>query len=155
MKSRDAAHRPPPFHTKLMAPIILVCLMGFSACTTTTGPPATLAGDTVGASCTIDGDVDFRPDSWTDETFLVANAPDCYTDQVCMVYEIEGDPGVDCQSGCAPPEEVEARVFCSCRCDGEPGTGPFCACPSGFTCEDIIEIGPEDVRGSYCVREGL
>jgi hypothetical protein len=55
----------------------------------------------------------------------------------------------------APPGTTSAGQ-CSCRCDGPAGTGPFCACASGFVCEhqlDDLGLGGSELAGSYCVRE--
>jgi hypothetical protein len=49
---------------------------------------------------------------------------------------------------------AEERVICSCRCDGEPGDGPFCDCPSGMTCEPLVPPRSSGSsgqgEGSYC-----
>lgn len=53
-----------------------------------------------------------------------------------------------------PPEDA---VVCSCRCDGPEGEGPFCGCPSGMECVELIKdigVGRKDVAGSYCIRAG-
>lgn len=47
--------------------------------------------------------------------------------------------------------------ICSCRCAGS-GPGPFCSCPAGMQCADLIgEMGlPDEAEyaGSYCVPDG-
>lgn len=51
-----------------------------------------------------------------------------------------------------PPEDA---VYCSCRCDGPDPDAPYCDCPDGFQCEELVpdvEVAPNQVRGSYCVR---
>jgi hypothetical protein len=51
----------------------------------------------------------------------------------------------------------ETAVYCSCRCDGPAGTGPFCACPGGLTCEPLVPdmgAGARALSGSYCLRAG-
>ncbi len=49
-------------------------------------------------------------------------------------------------------------VYCSCRCDGPAGTGPFCDCPSGFQCQKLVDAygtsGGEQLAGSYCIKAG-
>jgi hypothetical protein len=55
-----------------------------------------------------------------------------------------------------PPEDA---VYCSCRCNGPEGTGPFCACPQGFECADLVPdiglmTGGPVIAGSYCVKQG-
>jgi len=60
------------------------------------------------------------------------------------------------------PQFVERRpedtVYCSCRCAGPEGTGPFCACPAGFECTELVpDLGPLGVQnfgGSYCTKQG-
>lgn len=51
----------------------------------------------------------------------------------------------------------ESAVYCSCRCDGPRGTGPFCACPTGFECQNLvgdIGKGKAELAGSYCIKAG-
>jgi len=49
-------------------------------------------------------------------------------------------------------------VYCSCRCDGPPGAGPFCDCPTGFDCAPLLGTSgapqPDALAGSYCVKSG-
>jgi hypothetical protein len=86
------------------------------------------------------------------EAYLETTRPDC-EGNVCAVYHLQGDPRATCaEPDCADPAEAARRMFCSCRCaapDGIPG--PFCACPSGMTCEELLLLGGGDIRGSYCV----
>jgi hypothetical protein len=54
-----------------------------------------------------------------------------------------GDPGASDGVG-----------FCSCRCDGPDGTGPFCNCGKGFVCEHFLDdlgLGGSELAGSYCL----
>ncbi len=56
-----------------------------------------------------------------------------------------------------PERPADLAVFCSCRCDGPAGQGPFCGCPSGMICEpDLVPRSPVDrsdrYAGSYCVK---
>jgi hypothetical protein len=52
----------------------------------------------------------------------------------------------------------EKSVYCSCRCDGPAGQGPFCACPSGFECTHLVDYygtaTGDEVSGSYCLKTG-
>jgi hypothetical protein len=56
-----------------------------------------------------------------------------------------------------PPEDT---VYCSCRCNGPEGTGPFCACPQGFECTELVPDlglafqGSPEIAGSYCIKPG-
>jgi hypothetical protein len=57
-----------------------------------------------------------------------------------------------------PGRPAEAAVYCTCRCDGPPGTGPLCACPTDMSCEPRIDgsgyLDDPQVEyvGSYCVK---
>lgn len=53
-----------------------------------------------------------------------------------------------------PPEDT---VYCSCRCDGPEADGPYCECPGGFTCADLvpnIQLSEGQLIGGYCVKNG-
>lgn len=63
------------------------------------------------------------------------------------------------------PQLVDRRpvksVYCSCRCAGINGVtndgAPYCECPSGFRCEDLIKdfgLGNKQLAGGYCVKDG-
>jgi hypothetical protein len=79
--------------------------------------------------------------------------------------------GSDCTTPSGTPVAVDVKpqlvtrppssaVYCSCRCDGPEGTGPFCACPNGFECSPLVEdIGIRNpelpvLAGSYCIKAG-
>jgi hypothetical protein len=53
---------------------------------------------------------------------------------------------------------ADVSVYCSCRCDGPAGTGPFCACPGGFECAPLVQSfgtgSGEQLAGSYCIKAG-
>ncbi len=90
------------------------------------------------------------------EVYLETNSVSCPS-RACLVYHLEGDPTMlDCDKpGCVSRAEAQARAFCTCRCSGDEGAGPLCACPEGFEClDDLIASGPGGSSG-YCVREGL
>ncbi len=107
------------------------------------------------------------------ESYIESSSVQCET-RVCMVYKLRGapketgkcqDPGtfVPCPEGdntcvepvvCATKEEVEDRVYCTCRCDAGDTGFAECECPVGFTCSPVLEQGGPGVRGSYCVRKG-
>jgi hypothetical protein len=96
------------------------------------------------------------------ETYLETSSPQCATG-VCLVRELAGDPNNLQEEGCLLGEEtcvsqgeVAESVYCSCRCKAPAGSDlPTCACPGGFTCEEVLETGGDGLRGSYCVREEL
>jgi hypothetical protein len=94
------------------------------------------------------------------EVYLGTSDDDDCGGGVCLVYHLSGDPSADCVatpagSGklCANPAEVEGRVYCSCRCSASDGYAQ-CACPSGFSCQDVLEQGGPDLAGGYCVKNG-
>lgn len=58
----------------------------------------------------------------------------------------------------APRTRPEDHVYCSCRCGGPPEHAPFCDCPSGMRCDELVPYGvTESVAffgaGAYCVKE--
>ena len=94
------------------------------------------------------------------ETYLETSSVQCAT-RVCLVRGLSGDPNNlqedECPLGeatCVPAQEVADTTYCSCRCDAPSESGlPTCACPDGFTCEEVLETGGDGLRGSYCIRE--
>lgn len=74
----------------------------------------------------------------------------------CLVYRLEGDPRASCDEdtddNCASAAEIEARVYCSCRCNGSPEGEPNCDCPDDYNCVPTLEL--EDRTESYCVKRG-
>ncbi|MGD8863155.1 MAG: hypothetical protein PVI30_24285 [Myxococcales bacterium] len=108
--------------------------------------------DQVGAAClprvVPEGGFDER------EAYLQTGAQAC-GGGACLVFRLGGDPLERCvSSNCASPDEVQERVYCSCRCDGADPDADYCACPEGFTCVDLGQLGPESAEGSYCARNG-
>lgn len=107
------------------------------------------------------------------EAYIETSSVQCET-RVCMVYQLEGAPegtagcmphgqcrtctGADPKCVaipcCAPVEDVEKHVYCTCRCDVDGGKFAECSCPTGFTCAQVLEQGNAGVRGKYCVRDG-
>jgi hypothetical protein len=63
------------------------------------------------------------------------------------------------QAHCEKRQPKDA-VYCSCRCadvNGNKEGGNFCACPDGFTCEQLVTstgTGNEGLTGGYCIRQG-
>jgi hypothetical protein len=98
------------------------------------------------------------------ESYIETSSVQCAT-RACLVYRLDGHPerivGTDaCPAGpasssCVEAREVEARVFCSCRCSVPDGTpdAPLCTCGDGFHCVELLGSGSASVRGSYCLRE--
>jgi hypothetical protein len=60
----------------------------------------------------------------------------------------------------APQTRPEDHVYCSCRCGGPSELAPFCDCPSGMKCDQLV---PDSIgwrvdpllsgAGAYCVKE--
>ncbi|MCS6797682.1 MAG: hypothetical protein NZ898_03995 [Myxococcota bacterium] len=96
------------------------------------------------------------------ESFIETSSVQCRT-RVCLVYELKGDPTMILGENCppsAPPglcpmrEEVEERVYCTCRCKAPEGsTATTCDCPEGYSCEELVTVGlAGGARGHYCVK---
>ena len=101
------------------------------------------------------------------EAYVESSSVQCET-RVCIVFRLRGDP----REGCVPVtptqrserrpastsarrrNEVEKRVYCTCRCNSGDTGFAECECPDGFTCVDVLEQGGPGVRGGYCVRNG-
>ncbi|HET6336226.1 MAG TPA: hypothetical protein VFG30_23550, partial [Polyangiales bacterium] len=95
------------------------------------------------------------------QAYVEGNSPYC-NDGACLVFHLAGDPRADCSlrgsiggegTSCANPQEVESRVYCSCRCDS-PEDFAECQCPDGYSCVDVLDNGPPEIAGGYCVRDG-
>ena len=106
------------------------------------------------------------------EAYIESSSVQCAT-RVCMVFRLKGDPrpgcverpmaancdpsvDPDCTGGisCADPDEIEKRIYCTCRCNSGDTGFAECECPDGFSCVDVLEQGGPGVRGGYCVRNG-
>jgi hypothetical protein len=66
------------------------------------------------------------------------------------------DPRVDCTlfpqaTNCVRGDQLDVSVHCTCKCGG-PKTSEQCKCPAGFKCREILTLGGDGIRGSYCVR---
>jgi hypothetical protein len=90
------------------------------------------------------------------EVYLETSSVQCRS-RVCMVYKLQGDTNrIDCaESGCVSSQDLEERVYCSCRCSGPPeATADFCECPDGYSCDEVLQSdrGGPGVRGGYCVK---
>lgn len=90
------------------------------------------------------------------EIYLEYAGPAC-GDDMCMVYMLDGDPRSSCiPADCADPAEIDARVFCTCRCSGTDPGAEYCDCPADMTCvPNIVSTGGADLRGGYCVRSTI
>ncbi|HVW30478.1 MAG TPA: hypothetical protein VHC69_34210 [Polyangiaceae bacterium] len=107
-------------------------------------------------SCPIGQEAAAAPDPVTG---MVAADPNLPIDKRCFLPGASHTPDnlidvpVDAQLVGRQPYK---SVYCSCRCDGPAGTGPFCACPSGFECKSLIDglSSSSDAAGSYCIKAG-
>ena len=142
-------------------------------------PIARAAGGPVGAACTPQDEARTTFSSFSATERVVDEHVSACASDMCLVVDFQGrvscpygqnDPAspdcfaagsgeavsvpVEPQLVARPPEDA---VYCSCRCDGPTGTGPFCACPEGFECRELIQdlgLGSEQLAGSYCVKSG-
>jgi hypothetical protein len=94
------------------------------------------------------------------EVYVQAPASECGTG-VCVGFHLAGYPNRVCDEdepsssdGCVNEDELEQRVYCSCRCDAPAGSADACDCPKHFGCVEALPDGPPGLRGSYCVRDG-
>jgi hypothetical protein len=93
------------------------------------------------------------------ETYVTTSSEQCGAG-TCLVQNLRGVIEGPCRSDgaprCARQEEVETRVYCSCRCaapddeDGDVAADELCTCPDGFLCGELSSRGAE-VSGRYCV----
>lgn len=90
------------------------------------------------------------------EAYVETSSVQCET-QVCMAFKLQGDPRQICEETpgpeCATRADVDAHVYCTCRCDGAANPASNCTCPNDFTCTPVLELGGPGVEGSYCVRD--
>ena len=77
--------------------------------------------------------------------------------EMCMVYQLDGDPRSSCMpADCAGPAEIDARMFCTCRCSGTDPGAEYCDCPADMTCvPNVVSTGGADLMGGYCVRSAI
>ncbi len=98
--------------------------------------------------------------------------------RLCLVNKFQGRVScpygqMDVAGGCRTPDgtiaiavpvepQLQTRpvgdaVYCSCRCAGDDPDAPYCECPNGFSCTDLVPyIASSDAQlaGSYCVKNG-
>lgn len=99
-----------------------------------------------------------------DEVNVETRSMECVS-RLCLVNHYRGrvTPGGPPTTP-APCSHRPARdaVYCSCRCanvDGRTDDGfPYCACPDGFTCTQLVSSIGQDVErgltGAYCIPNG-
>jgi hypothetical protein len=79
---------------------------------------------------------------------------------VCTVSNSEG--GVEAVSVPVAPQcedrPAADAVFCTCSCAGDNPSLDYCACPDGFTCQQILaagsRLGDPNLGNSFCIRDG-
>jgi hypothetical protein len=52
-------------------------------------------------------------------------------------------------AGCVNASQLANSVYCTCRCDGPDRD---CVCPDEYACLEVLTVGPNPVRGSFCVK---
>lgn len=101
------------------------------------------------------------------ESYIEASSVQCKS-RLCIVHKLdnlsEGMSGADprkiCSDTeddptCVDPDQLLKSVYCTCRCRGGEGStnNDLCSCPSGFSCQEILNLGGPGIVGSYCVRD--
>jgi len=99
------------------------------------------------------------------ESYIESSSVQCRS-RLCIVHKLDNDsngtvpadpskicgPNDDRDTGCVTDEEVGESIFCTCRCGGPETSIEFCDCPDGFACQEVLTLGGEGIRGSYCVK---
>jgi hypothetical protein len=98
------------------------------------------------------------------ESYIESSSVQCRS-RLCIVHKLDNksngatpaDPrlicdGEDRDNGCVTEAEFSQSIFCTCRCDGPSTSVDFCECPDGFSCEDVLQLGGDGIRGKYCVK---
>lgn len=98
------------------------------------------------------------------ESYVEASSVQCRS-RLCVVHQLQGNPESVCPTDptvpqppqCVAAQELDDRVYCSCRCDAPDdvkaaGNFQFCGCPSGFECSEILALGGDGIRGNYCIK---
>lgn len=150
--------------------IFLGLLAGLSACSDPAGGDLVAAAN-VGRACTSsDHQVSNFSGFRATELSYEDPSPEFCQMGGCLVENFQGRS--DCPAGNLNGEEcvtslgelvtvpvqpqletqsAEDRMYCSCRCAGEPGPQPLCRCPSGFSCS--IDMSTASNTGfSVCAR---
>jgi hypothetical protein len=96
------------------------------------------------------------------ESYIESASVQCRS-RLCIVHKLDNgtggsaNPTIVCDAsglpeGCVRNDVIDNSVYCTCRCDGPKTSVEFCECPDGFSCEQILTLGGDGIRGSYCVR---
>jgi hypothetical protein len=97
------------------------------------------------------------------ESYIESSSVQCRS-RLCIVYRLDNttagpaDPRQPCRTtaprdpvNCVTEQEVSDSVHCTCKCGG-PKTAEQCECPGGFKCVEILTLGGDGIKGSYCVK---
>lgn len=138
----------------------LVCLVGvsiFQGCASGVGDPCLPEQIPISYLKT---DTKDEPNKGYDrsEVYIEGNSVQCET-RVCGVFQLDGDPSPDCNPTksltiCSSQEDIDKRVYCTCRCKAPDKRFATCECPSGYECKEVLTKGDPGTRGSYCVKSG-
>lgn len=129
---------------------------------------AACADEGVGDPCTpetVPVNNEGKPGFQKTESYIESSSVQCRS-RLCIVHKL--DNGTDlpadprpqglCSNkqnpnavGCVSDAELLRAVHCTCKCGG-PKTAEQCKCPSGFSCIEILTLGGDGIRGSYCVK---
>lgn len=101
----------------------------------------------------------------SNEAYIETSSVQCET-RVCMVYRLNGDPTEGCvpqtcanpddttcqERTCPSQQDIDERIYCTCRCKAPSAAFAECECPAGYTCQEVLRQGGPGVAGSYCVN---
>jgi hypothetical protein len=97
------------------------------------------------------------------ESYIEASSVQCRS-RLCIVNKLDNgtngmipaDPTKICEvsptPGCITQKQLEDSVHCTCKCGG-PKTAEQCDCPDPFFCKEVLTLGGDGIKGSYCVRK--
>jgi hypothetical protein len=97
------------------------------------------------------------------ESYIESSSVQCRS-RLCIVHELaqnpkgnRSNPSKSCDKNpndpnCVRPEDLAQSVYCTCRCDGPKTSVEFCECPDGYSCQPVLNLGGDGIKGSYCVR---
>jgi len=97
------------------------------------------------------------------ESYIESSSVQCRS-RLCIVYRLDNgtngmvpaDPRVICEQnpgaqGCVTEQNLQDSVHCTCKCGG-PKTSEQCDCPEPYVCREILTLGGDGIKGSYCVK---
>jgi hypothetical protein len=139
-------------------------------------PAKVQPADFVGRACTPEDEGHPRFSGWGVAEINIEDPSAQCSGGYCMGYHFQGRVscpygGTDCETTDGEPLELDGasvlpqrldrpaadNVFCTCGCAGPEGSGPFCACPDGSKCMEMIpDLGLEPKYPThYCVKDAL